>query len=154
MASGAGRFEFEFFTKLFQDDFSRLGFSPIGPDGADRGAVVISWEYAVEPSVVAKDALLGMEGEIAVLRFLAVGGPFGGEDEPGLTMAELSIIHVHHKEVSLEVTCITQPRLAKRRSLSSMLGRVRGMGLEMGDDVSGLGIGKVGSLRGGDRRGS
>ncbi len=76
MASEAGRFEVEVLAKLFQDDFALLGFSPIGPDGADRGAVVISWEYAVEPSVVAKDALLGMEGEIAVLRFLAVGGPF------------------------------------------------------------------------------
>jgi len=100
VASEAGRFEFEFFTKLFQDDFALLGGALPGPDGADRGAVVISWEHDVDPSVITKDALLGMEGEIAVLRFFAVGGPFRGKNKPRLTMAELSVIHVHHKDVS------------------------------------------------------
>jgi hypothetical protein len=100
VASEAGRFEFEAFTELFQHDFALLGFSPIGPDGADSGAVVISWEHAVDPSVITKDALLGIQGEIAVLRFFAVGGPFRGKNKPRLTMAELSIIHVHHKDVA------------------------------------------------------
>lgn len=100
MAAEAGRFEVEVFTKLFQDHFVLLGGALPGPDCADRGAVVISWEHAVDPSVITKDALLGMEGEIAVLRFLAVGGPFRGKNKPRLTMAELSIIHVHHKDVA------------------------------------------------------